>query len=272
MTSIDTRHGRIACVVSGPRAGPACVLIHGWTGSTGEWSTVVGPLNDRGWRTLAIDGPGHGGSAAPPAREVYTMPALADLHHEVAAGLGFTPAVVMGFSMGGAIAEEYALRHPDAVRGLVLLGGAGGDWVDDGAERDIAEALPIAFAEGMEAFWEQRARRRYPEELARMSAEERARRRRRWAETSAEGYVYTLYGLMEKRDTCAELARLRRPMLIVHGDREEASIVAAARRLHAVVPGSRYAVVPDAKHFAQCDNPAALNRLLADFLAEHGGV
>jgi pimeloyl-ACP methyl ester carboxylesterase len=145
-----TAHGiRLAYELSGPAGGPACVLIHGWTGSIVEWAAVIRPLNDLGWRTLAIDGPGHGRSEAPAAREMYTMHALADLHHEVARVLGYSPAVVMGFSMGGAIAEEYALRHPRSVRGLVLLGSAGGDWIDEEAQAEIDEALPVAFSERM---------------------------------------------------------------------------------------------------------------------------
>src|SRR5262245_54765115 len=111
----------VAYRLTGPRSGPACVLTHGWTGSVEEWSTVIDPLNAQGWRTLTIDGPGHGDSPAVAARAIYSMHALADLHHQAACALGGTPAVVMGFSMGGAVAEEYALRHPEAVRGLVLL-------------------------------------------------------------------------------------------------------------------------------------------------------
>jgi pimeloyl-ACP methyl ester carboxylesterase len=259
-----TAHGiRLAYELSGPAGGPACVLIHGWTGSIVEWAAVIRPLNDLGWRTLAIDGPGHGRSEAPAAREMYTMHALADLHHEVARVLGYSPAVVMGFSMGGAIAEEYALRHPRSVRGLVLLGSAGGDWIDEEAQAEIDEALPVAFSEGMGAVWERRARRLYPEELDRMSVEERARRREAFAATSAEGYVYTLHGLQEKRNTLGALTKLARPMLIVHGADDDASIIEAARRLHVTIPGSRYVVVPDAGHFAQDDNPDALNHGLA---------
>jgi pimeloyl-ACP methyl ester carboxylesterase len=257
---------RLAYAVSGPPDGPACILIHGWTGSIAEWSTVVGPLNALGWRTLALDCPGHGHSAAARARELYTMPALADLHYAVARVLGFPLAVVVGFSMGGAIAEEYALRHAEAVRGVVLLGSAGGDWVDDEAAADIAEALPIAFSAGMEALWEVRAQRLYPEELKRLTAEERARRRQRFAQTSPEGYTYTLYGLLAKRNTVAEMGRLGKPTLILHGEREQASIIEAAQRLHAALPASTYVVVPNAGHFAQQENPEVFNSALMHFL------
>src|SRR2546428_9358028 len=150
---IEARNIRLAYAVSGPPNGPACILIHGWTGSSEEWSTVVGPLNALGWHTLAIDCPGHGHSAATRARESYTMPALADLHYAVARVLGFTPAVVVGFSMGGAIAEEYTLRHAEAVRGIVRLGSAGGAWSADAAA-DMAAGLPVALSAREWALWE----------------------------------------------------------------------------------------------------------------------
>ena len=143
---------------------------------------------------------------------------------------------------------------------------AGGDWFDDEAEADIAEALPVAFSAGMEALWEVRAKRVYPEEFVLLSAEERAERRQHFAETSPEGYIHTLSGLLEKRDTTSEMASLAKPTLIIHGDGEEESIVAAAQRLDAALPTSSYVVVPDAEHFAQEDNPVGFNRALTDFL------
>jgi pimeloyl-ACP methyl ester carboxylesterase len=263
---IKAQNIRLAYAVSGPPDGPACLLIHGWTGSIAEWSTVVGPLNTLGWRTLAIDCPGHGHSAAAKARASYTMPALADLHYEVACGLGFPPTVVVGFSMGGAIAEEYALRHSETVRGIVLLGSAGGDWRDDEAAADIAEALPVAFSAGMEALWDVRAQRLYPQEWQQLTAEARAERRQRFAQTSPEGYTSTLYGLLAKRNTVAELGRLGKPTLILHGERDQASIIEAAQRLHAALPTSTYVVVPEAGHFAQQDNPEVFNSALITFL------
>jgi pimeloyl-ACP methyl ester carboxylesterase len=241
-------------------------MIHGWTGSIEEWSTVVGPLNDNGFRTLVMDCPGHGNSDAPEARDVYTMHALADLHYDAAKTLGVMPAVVIGFSMGGAIAEEYALRHPDDALGIVLLGSAGGDWIDSEAESDIKEALPIAFSQGMEALWEIRAKRLYPEEFKQLSEDERNKRRTHFANTSPEGYIYTLYGLLEKRNTFADMVKFGKPALIIHGEGEEESIIKSSKRLHSAIQESHYVVIPDAGHFAQCDNADAFNQELVNFL------
>lgn len=244
------------------------ILIHGWSGSSADWQPAVAPLNAAGWRTLALDCPGHGDSDPPGDRRAYTMAALADLHRHVVRSLGLAPAVVVGISMGGAIAEEYAIRHPDDLTGLVLVGSAGGDWVDEEAEAEIAEAEPIAFSEGMEALWEVRQQRLNPEEFTKLPPDVRDERRRKFARTSPEGYVYTLYGLLEKRNTVADLARLRKPTLIIHGERETDSIAKAARRAHAAIPGSRYIVVAEAGHSALSDNPAGFNRALIGFLAD----
>ena len=62
------------------------------------------------------------------------------------------------------------------------------------------------------------------------------------------------------------MARLAKPTLIIHGDQEQASIVAAAKRLDAAVPTSTYVVVPQAGHFAQKDNPEVFNQALIHFL------
>jgi pimeloyl-ACP methyl ester carboxylesterase len=107
-------------------AGPPVLLLHGWCfGADTNWFTVYDTLRDAGHRVIALDHRGHGrGLRSPdPFR-------LADCAADAAAllrELGARPAVAVGYSMGGPIAQLLARDHREAVRGLVLCATAS-DW------------------------------------------------------------------------------------------------------------------------------------------------
>ncbi len=93
------------------------------------------PLAEAGWRVLTPDNPGHGDSAAPVEENAYAMANVADLLHALATELGFAPAVIVGHSMGGAVAEEYAIRHGGDVAALVLVASAGARLIEVARQR-----------------------------------------------------------------------------------------------------------------------------------------
>ena len=95
-------------------AGSPLLFIHGLTFDRSTWGPIVDQLADR-FTCVAVDLPGHGGSEGPP--RVLDEVALA-IHH-LLGELEIEPPVVVGHSMGGALAGIYAAHHP--VRGLVLV-------------------------------------------------------------------------------------------------------------------------------------------------------
>jgi 3-oxoadipate enol-lactonase len=108
--------------------GPIVMLLHGWLASADlNWSRAYGDLERAGYRVLAIDHRGHGRGL-----RTLTPFRLADCATDAAAALralGAAPATVVGYSMGGAIAQLMARQHPDVVSGLVLSGTAM-EWQD----------------------------------------------------------------------------------------------------------------------------------------------
>jgi pimeloyl-ACP methyl ester carboxylesterase len=99
--------------------GPPVMLLHGWMASADlNWWAVYDAVRDAGYRVLAIDHRGHGRGLRP-----LTPFRLVDCAADAAAALRAVeavPALVVGYSMGGAIAQLVARDHPDVVRGLVL--------------------------------------------------------------------------------------------------------------------------------------------------------
>ncbi|HET8626260.1 MAG TPA: alpha/beta fold hydrolase, partial [Thermomicrobiales bacterium] len=122
---------RLAYVLAGPAGATPLVFLHGLGGSQSTWQAVLGDLAGR-FRVCALDLPGHGRSDKPaPAETDYSVRGLAAAVGQALDALGLAPAVLVGHSLGGAVALQLALDRPGAVRGLVLVDSAGlGDEVN----------------------------------------------------------------------------------------------------------------------------------------------
>jgi pimeloyl-ACP methyl ester carboxylesterase len=132
---------------------PVVMLLHGWMASADlNWVGAYSALSEAGYRVLAIDHRGHGRGLRPlvPFR-------LADCAADAAAvlnELGAAPATVVGYSMGGAIAQLVGRNHPDVVSGLVLSGTAQ-HWQDKRTQRSFKAmgALGLTLSLAPRRFW-----------------------------------------------------------------------------------------------------------------------
>lgn len=118
---------------SGPGVdAPTVVLLHGLaaTGSL-NWDALVEPLAER-FRVLALDHRGHGRGIEP--QEAFTLEDCADDVVALLDACGVRRAVLVGYSMGGAIAQLSAHRHPHRVAGLVLVATAARFELPPGSE------------------------------------------------------------------------------------------------------------------------------------------
>lgn len=133
--------------------GPVVMLLHGWIVSGDlNWCGAYGDLIEAGYRVLAIDHRGHGRGLRPlePFR-------LRDCAADAAAALrtlGVAPALVVGYSMGGAIAQLVAREHPDVASGVVLSGTAQ-HWQDPETRRvwRTMGALGLSLSLVPQGFW-----------------------------------------------------------------------------------------------------------------------
>ena len=117
---IDLDSCTVHCLESGDPAGRAVVLLHGMKFQAETWRELgtLAQLADQGLRVLAVDMPGFGRSPAHP------LPP-GEVVHRLLDKLDIDRAVLVGPSMGGRIALEYAIAHPERLAGLVLVGAVG---------------------------------------------------------------------------------------------------------------------------------------------------
>jgi pimeloyl-ACP methyl ester carboxylesterase len=139
--------------------GPTVMLLHGWIVSADiNWWAAYDDLQAAGYRVLAIDHRGHGRGLRP-----FEKFRLADCAADAAAAmraLGAAPGIVVGYSMGGAIAQLVARDHPDVVSGLVVSATAQ-HWQDPETRRywRLMGAMGLLLSLAPHRIWRWGARR-----------------------------------------------------------------------------------------------------------------
>lgn len=124
----------------GPSAGPAVLLLHGWTASADINFFPVFTCLAESYRVIALDQRGHGRGMRSP--EPFSLEDCADDAAALLEQLGVGPVIVVGYSMGGAVGLLLARRHPGQVAALVLQATAL-EWRHAPRERAVWRLLPI---------------------------------------------------------------------------------------------------------------------------------
>lgn len=267
-----TLHGeRIAYRDEG--AGEVLLLIHGMGGSSSSWRELVPRLATK-YRVIAPDLLGHGESDKP--RGDYSVGAFAVWLRDLLDSLGITKATIVGHSLGGGIAMQFAHQHRDYCQRLILIssGGLGGDVGSllrlmslPGSE--LALSL-LASRPVLHAGNALRIRLSLDGKTTRFSETLRAQA---WLTDRDSRYAFlrTLRSVVDHRGqaVCA-LNRLHRnadlPSLIITGDQDRVIPVAHAHAAHAALPDSRLHVLPDVWHHPQTERPDTVATLIDDFI------
>lgn len=132
---------------------PAVVMIHGLAAGGASFGPMVTALLPHVRRVIVPELPGHGFSAGAGAGRTVTPELLADVVGDALDGLLTEPAIVLGNSLGGAVALGYALRRPERVRGLVLVSPAGAQLAAD-EWRALVAAFDLSSTEEARRFLE----------------------------------------------------------------------------------------------------------------------
>ena len=267
-------HGREVAYVAGGE-GPTLLLIHGIGGDWRTWEPVLDGLA-RHHHVVAVDLPGHGGSSK--GAGDYSLGALASGLRDLGGALGLERATVIGHSLGGGVAMQFAYQFPERCERLVLVSSGG-------LGPDVGLILRLASLPGSELVLSLAAPA--GRSLANIAA--RAGRALRLRPTAdAEHYVRAFVTLAEPESRAAFLGTLRGvvgtrgqlvdardrlylaehvPTLIVWGARDAVLPIDHGHAAHEAMPGSRLEIYENAGHLPQLDQPARFVATLEDFVA-----
>ncbi|HQT93435.1 MAG: hypothetical protein B7Z61_02305 [Acidobacteria bacterium 37-71-11] len=246
--------------------GEPVVLLHGHSLDLRVWDEIVPALIAAGLRAIRYDQRGHGRSASPPSGYRWGDHAadLAEVIVRVAGG----PAHVVGLSKGGGIALELAVRRPELVRTLALIG----PLVPDAPLSDelLASFKVLARAirsEGPRAVMGELwlSHPLIASAAARPGARERLEA---MLQTFPAGeYLATVRDAPDRTWKLTErLAEIAVPTLVVRGAREIPDFVSSTEILANAVAGAQVVVIPESGHLVPLEQPAAVGKVLRGFL------
>lgn len=238
--------------------GAAVLLLHPVGLDSSWWQPFAEQLAPR-FSVLALDFRGHGGSA-PVSGDLE----LADLADDAAAllrALGLAPAQVVGLSMGGMVAQYLAIRHPDVVRSLALLGTV--CTLPDEARKQMVARGETARRDGMRAVLDATLERWFTP--AALTSELAKRCEKRLLENNVEGWAAS-WRAISRLDTLPLLKQIKAPTLVVTGDRDLSTPPAAARAIADNIPGAALTLIEGAPHMGPFEFPETYLSPVVDFL------
>lgn len=238
-------------------AGPPLVLLHPVGLDLTFFDPIVADLGQR-FRVLRADLRGHGQSPMQPATgfEDYA----GDLH-ALLARLDWPPAAIAGFSFGGMVAQEIALRHPRDVRALALAACASTFPPD--IRPAIVERGALALREGMAAVVEPTLARWFSPSFRARGDDAPARAR--LLANDVEGWA-TAWRVMAGLDTAPRLHAIASPTLCLAAEQDLSAPPPILEAMAARIPGARFEVVSQAGHMLFIEQPAAVSAALTRFL------
>jgi 3-oxoadipate enol-lactonase len=248
--------------------GPPLLLIMGMSGTKHHWGEALLEELRRDFETIVYDHRDAGDSTR--TEQPFTIADLAEDAVGLLTALDIDSAHVMGISMGGMIAQELALAHPDRLRSLTLgcsyCGGEGSMLASEATMRKLAEAMSSGDRErAIRASWEVNVSPSF-------AANEEA-----WVRFRATGMRYGLAVAVIMRqmqaiaghDTSARLPRLRTPTQVVHGTLDELLPVQNGHMIAGLIPDSRLEILEGIGHMFFWELPAHSAELVRAHAAVH---
>jgi 3-oxoadipate enol-lactonase len=239
---------------------PPAMLIHGVGADGTSWDQIAAAMSPD-FRVLRLDLRGHGRSG-----HIEGPLTIDDFVRDVVDVLdarAIPAAHIIGFSLGGMIAQGIALHHPDRVQRLVLLSAVAGRTEEE-RER-VRSRLKLLKEQGVAAITGAAQDRWFTPEFIARNPDLVARRMQQLRENHAASYAaaYTVFSTTDLGD---QLHAIRAPTLIATGEHDAGSNTRMARYMNAQIANSQLEILPGLRHSILVEAPALVTRLISDFL------
>jgi len=239
--------------------GPPLVLIHGGSLHLGMWDDQF-DLFARDYRVVRYDVRGFGQSGSPevPHKQWEDLRAL--LEH-----LEIERADIVGLSLGGRIAVDFALEYPERVNRLVLVGSGLSGWRFEPAQwqEEVGKARAAGDKRAAAEAW-----LRSPYLEAAMEDPELAERVRRLTLDNEDSWVLVFRAYAMKPPATERLGELEAPVLLIVGSRDDVEVHRIVELMTEQLPGMQKVEVEGAGHMVNMERPEEFNRAVLEFLGD----
>jgi len=257
MPYLDIRGHRLHYLEAG--AGKPLLCFHSTPASAQFYRPQLEAFSDR-YRVIAFDLRGHGDSAKPEGE--YRISAFLDDYLEIVRKLYLDRFVLVGCSVGGIVAQLYALAQPHTLAGLVLIGAP-----CSRRGRDVAGFHRAVRERG----WEAVVRGLVDKQLhPSMPAEVKAWAVAEYLKTPLHVREAEEEALLAQVHHTEQVGRIAVPTLLTAGEAEEREIFEQMEFMSRTIPGAEWHVFPNAAHMPNFEQPEAFNPVLARFLDRIG--
>jgi pimeloyl-ACP methyl ester carboxylesterase len=246
--------------------GTPIVFLHPWSTNGGIWYFQTFPFAQTN-QVIVIDHRGHGRSDKPMGG--YSIQEHASDVRAVLDAVGVQKAILVGNSIGGMIAMQFTLDHPDRVTGQLIL--SSGTALGENMPKEAAAAFQTdylaTFGALMEGAVAAKTKRERPEILEVMRAHFAVQSN--FPKHVFDSAIADQNGVFSW-NIKSRLGSIRKPTLVVAGEEDQATPVAANKFLADNIPDARLITVKDVGHFHQLEKPLEFNATLKEFAARLG--
>lgn len=267
--TLSTRHGDFAIHEAGAGGRPL-LLVHGFTGAKEDFGDHLGWLADDGWHAVSPDLRGHGSSPKPEDESAYSLAVFADDLAAIVEALEWDRLVLLGHSMGGMVAQVFALVHQARLDGLILMDTNHGTFELDPSLAELGARL--AREEGMagvKAVLDQMDDPLGNPAFDRLVAERPGYQEfsdGKFLNTSPAMYAALLLELTSADSRLDPLRTLDVPTHIIVGE-HDTPFLRPSLELASTIPGAEMTILPDGGHSPQFESPEAWTEAVRSFLA-----
>ena len=243
----------------------AVFLLHGVGGGQQAWTQTLPALASHGYRAIAWDAPGYGGSALV---KPYTTVELARALHRLIAHVGARRNVVLGHSMGGMIAQETFALEPAQIDGLILFatspafGKPGGGWQQQFLQSRFA---PLDAGAGMTGLAPELVRGMF---ALGASKADMAAAVAVMSSVSEATYRAALSAIVSF-NRLDKLPHINVPTLCLACELDKNAAPSVMEKMAARIAGAQYSCLPGVGHLGNMEQPHAFNTTVLKFLSQH---
>ncbi|MBI4674254.1 MAG: alpha/beta fold hydrolase [Chloroflexi bacterium] len=240
-------------------AGEPLVLIHGLGSSTRDWEFQT-PEFSKKLKVITFDVRGHGQSEKPPGP--YSMALFAADTAALLRALGIASAHIIGVSMGGGVAIQFALDYPALVKSLVIVNSGPAVSADPAqTKREVESRVAVVKQMGMRAMGDVLAPRLFPKpEQAALRETFRAR----WAENDPRAYIDATL-TMADWNVLARVGEIQCPTLVIAADQDYTPVAMKEAYIQRM-PNAKLVVLADSHHAVPMEHPEEFNAAVIEFL------
>jgi 3-oxoadipate enol-lactonase len=244
-------------------SGKCLVLMHGFSDNLNMWFNQTSEFSKR-YHVLAYDVRGFGRTEV--AKQPHSMSLFAEDLYELLRALQIESARILGYSMGGRIALEFALRHPEMTEGLIFANSGVGAAPSPDMEERRNMMAGILKQGNIDVISEIMTTASFSPDFGERNPAAFQKYKSIKMQNDPSEYYAIMQAIVGAIDSPVDLKRLKCPVLIIAGEHDGLMEVSVAESMKKAIKNAELHLLPTG-HAAAIEAPAQFNRIVLDFLA-----